>query len=374
MPSPAHHDPAALASLALAGDRELRPALLVLQARAFASGPQGDKRSAASFEALALGLIPLVTDDVVADVSAILSAAPYLPERVRLSLQQRRNAHSMAEPVRLAASGSLGLDEVAGLVALERPDVDLVLAENPSLTLGGHLLATLVERARREPSLARALLARPEPSAFHRAALYVLADEPTRMGIRQLLERSGAVASQARPQLSPETRDRLLALAEARQYGLLRSELGLVLSLASAPKWRLKHPAEAELFGLALVACGLPAEDCVQVLLTVHRSLATSVAAVFHLAQLCRTTSPAVAACMVAAGVPPGRLRKAKPPAAKPPAESPQASPVLRPSRLKLADRTRAGEAIGRLARPSSRPASALADHRSRSTKDQGRI
>lgn len=302
MQSLAQPDLVSLASMARSGDRELRPVLLVLQARAFVSAAEPDRRMAASFEALALGLIPLVPDDVVADVHTILNGSPHVPEPVRALLRQRRRAHSADEPLRQARSGRLDAVDFAELIAAEDAEIDVALGENDAVVLDGRSLQTLVSRAIQNPTLALALLARSEPSAFDRAALYRFAGLPERDAIRRDLGTPACVSSGAMPLLSAARRGRILRLAERRNLPGLLAELGKALKVAPAPTWQLDEAPEAELFALALRACGLDAEDCVRVILTVEEALAQSVEAVFSLAEICRTTPQAVARHLVGAG------------------------------------------------------------------------
>src|SRR3712207_7197124 len=53
---------------------------------------------------------------------------------------------------------------------------------------------------------------------------------------------------------------------------------------------RFDHEAHREVVALALVAAGLPSEDAIRVFLTLDREIARSVRAVFHLAEIARTT------------------------------------------------------------------------------------
>ena len=359
-------DPATLAVLAAAGDRELRPVLLLTQARAFrAAGSPHDRRTSASFEALALGLIPLVTDDVVADVSAILNGVEHVPPAVRSLLQERRAAGQMVHPVRIAGSPGLDRADLHWLLDLADPAVDLALACNPVLTLDGHALTPLVERGRSDPALGRAMLGRTEPSALDRSALYVWADEAKRSGIRHELERALAVAARALPPVPPESAERLLALARSRRYVPLRSMIGRLLAISPAPRWRLKEPAEAELFALSLVAAGFSADAATGVLLTVDRSLASSVGEIFRLAQICRGTASAVAGHLVGAGTAGTKVQVGR--------RSPDTIAGSAGRRVPLAGRTR--DAAPRdLPRPiAAGSGTGPHDHRSRSTRGRDR-
>jgi hypothetical protein len=346
-------DLAGLAMLARSGDRELRPVLLTLHTRAFVSAAR-DRRSIATYEALALGLIPLVPDDVVADIWAMLRQVPEAPARVMALLGERRSARSVLDPISRARAAGLTRLDVADLVILADAGVDLALACNPAAPLDAHARNELVTRATRNGDLARALLARSELSAVEKGDLFAFATEAAeRDRIREELEIAGAAARAPLPSLSTWRRTRLLRAAAKADMPALLTELGRALGLAPTPEWRLDEAIEAELFALALVAAGLPVEDCVRVLLTADPRIASSVPAVFRLRQVCRSTSRAVA----------WRLLGAQQPARKAGAAKTSGA-----ARGKQAENARAVSAM-EPARPSrARPASAPAGRRSRST------
>jgi hypothetical protein len=351
-------DLAGLAMLARNGDRELRPVLLTLHTREFVSAAQRDRRIVATYEALALGLIPLVPDDVVADVSAMLRHVPETPARVVELLTARRNARSLPDPLQLAASAALTTTGVAELVTLAEPRIDLALASNLAVMLDARARSTLVGRALRDRALARALLARSELSAGERAALFPFAeDAATRDSIREELERATGVAAPNLPSLSEWRRTRLLRAATKADLPGLLAELGKALGRSPTPAWQLDEPVEAELFALALVAAGLAVEDCVRVLLTADRRIAASVPAVFRLRQVCRTTSRAAAWRILGANEAPRKSR-------------PTASASARP---KTAEGARALSASDPVRTAQARPASVPAGRRSRSTTGRDR-
>lgn len=350
MPSVHHPD---LALLARSGDRELRPVLLTHHTREFVAAHSRDRRAIVMYEALALGLIPLVPDDVVADVSAMLRQVADAPPRVLALLVERRALRSDLSPEALAPSEGLTRHAVAELAGLARPAVDRALAGNAAAPLDAHVRRELVGRAVRDEALARALLARADLSAAERGALFVHADAAERDRIRAGLETAVAAASPTLPPLSDRRRARLLKAAAAADLPALLAELGRALGLAPAPAWQLDEPVGAELFALALAAAGLSVEDSVRVLLTADRRIAASVPAVFRLRQVCRTTPRAVAWHLLGAAKP---VRKARPPSAGQPAE-----------RVRRAESARA--AASEAARPApARRTSAPAGRRSRST------
>jgi hypothetical protein len=357
----AQPDVAGLAMLARHGDRELRPVLLTLQTRQFVAAPHRDRHMAATYESLALGLIPLVPDDVVAEVAAMLKRVPEPPARVMAMLRQRRSAHSLYDPIRLASGETLDPHDIADLVALARPEVDRALAANGGTVLDAQAVDALVGRAVEDAELARALLARPEPGILQRAALFRFAAEWERDRIRVELERAIAVSAPARAILTDARRARLFKLAQAAKFEALRAELGKALRIDPAPAWRVDDPAGAELFALSLAAVGLDGEDCISILLSADRQVAASVPTVFRLAHICRTTSPAVAARLVGAGT------------AAPAKRAPRRATASRP---RQADGARAAASASEALAPRparGRSASAPAGRRSRSTTGRDR-
>lgn len=299
MPSLADPDLAGLASLAQRPGHELRPLLLTLHAQAFAAAGIRDTRAVATFEALACGLIPLVTTDVLSEVAVLLATVPDAPDSVIRLLDRH-----LFTPDPTAQSSEVGIERgsIAGLVARERADIDLSLVANLSLRLDGHVLATLVGRACASDELARRLLARPELSTFDRATLYRAADAGTRDTIRDDL--ALLLAASARPPrpLSAVRRTRLIRSADRADARRLLRAVGAGLRLDPAPVWRLGVPEEAEFLALALTALDVPAEECGRIFLTVDPDLARSVKTVFRLMRVRRTTPARVAAYLVGAG------------------------------------------------------------------------
>jgi hypothetical protein len=356
MSSIPHPDLAGLAMLARNGDRELRPVLLTLHTREFVSSAVRDRRRVATYEALALGLIPLVPDDVVAEVAAMLRLVPETPPRVLDLLAERRAARSIPDPLRLARSATLGRQDMGHLLAAEAPEIDLALARNTAVPLDAEARQILLERAVRNGELARALLDRPDLSGAERGALFGFAAEAgDRDLIREELERAASAApAAALPALSEWRRGRLLRAAGKADMPALLGEIAKALGLAEPPLWRADHEAEAELFALSLVAAGLTVEDCVHVLLTADHRIAASVPAVFRLRQVCRTTSRGVACQLV------GAMSK--------PVRTGTSAAGTRPKKAEGARAVSATEPARRV-----RPASAPGDRRSRSTTGRDR-
>jgi hypothetical protein len=123
MSSLAHTDLAGLADLAQRRDREIRPLLLRMHTRAFASATVRDGRLLATFEAIASGLIPLVDDDVVDEVESALRSVPDVPSAIR-SLLDRHSARARqtalgARAARYRSEAAPGREEIRAALALE---------------------------------------------------------------------------------------------------------------------------------------------------------------------------------------------------------------------------------------------------------------
>ncbi len=337
---PAEPDIAELATIAARRGRGLRPALLRLHAQAFASATRRDRRTIQTFEALASGLIPLVPPEMLAEIADILLPVDQTPPGIMDLLVARMSGRGRDDPSQAASRPGLDQATAMSLCALLRPDVDLALARNPHLRIDGHLLEELVGRAAPDCGpLALALLARAEPGLLHRATLYRAADAPTRAKIREGLTLRLAVSAALPPrQVSAARRTRILKHAVRRDLPSLLAEVGRGLKMPAPPAWRTSDILEAELLALALTALGLPHADCERVFLTVDPDQAHSVAYVFRLAGICRTTDPAVAAHVLGLGTAPRRSARlagteARPRLAGTKARAASATPALRTRR-----------------------------------------
>jgi hypothetical protein len=137
-------------------------------------------------------------------------------------------------------------------VRLDNDAVDLALARNHAAPVSGRSLSALVTRAKWVPALAEALLARPDLPATDRAALYLSAPLAERDAIRQGIESSPS-------------------------------------ALRATPLPRAGREA-GEALALGLVAAGIGEEESVRIFLTLDDGIARSVATVFRLADIVRTT------------------------------------------------------------------------------------
>ena len=307
-------DLSGLAMMARACAGDMRPLVLRVQTEAFVGAPLADRSLVQSYEALALGLIPLVSDEVVAEVDELLQGADRTPPSIAAALARRLGGNREFTGRRAGPEAESGIvldrTQIAELVARGVQEIDLALAEDRRLVIDGYALRELVGRARSARDLARALLARSELTVFDRASLYRHADETSRDEIRLGLERSPL--SIAGPEPDPQRRSRLLGAADQADLEGVVRELAAILNLKAAPRWRFASLADKEVFAAALLAAGLSPADSLRVCLMLSAHVTRPSAALLRLARVIRTMSPAVAACLVREDVVPvasARLR-----------------------------------------------------------------
>ncbi|WP_372425486.1 DUF2336 domain-containing protein [Salinarimonas chemoclinalis] len=328
-PPPLDEDLARLSALARDGGA-IAPVLLRVQADLFATSRRRADEAAA-FAELATRLLPRADHDTAAHVARRVVALPETPDAVLRALaacggeaarlvaalapdapDPESDGGAQADPIAplpalaRARGDDLSPDAVARLVARDGPAVDLALAENPHAPLGGHALATLVDRARDHDDrtrLARALLARDDLPADDAASLYARADEPMRT--RLLVRLAAAPRPHAHPAMRPrpsaEAVAALVAAADRGDRPGFGSALAAALALETAPDWRFHEPARHDLLALALRAAGLGEEETIRVFLTLDPAIARSVAIVHRLVGLVRGVPRSVAARIVEA-------------------------------------------------------------------------
>jgi GNAT superfamily N-acetyltransferase len=348
-------DLSSLAALAQTRDGDLRPLLLRSQTELFVTGPR-DSYAIATYEALALGLIPLVGREVVAEIAQALDGIHEAPARVRAALADR--LHDRAGAVMAAPTES-------------EADPDLAAASDPESVLDGHELARLVDAARARKDLARALLARRELTVFDRAALYRFADDDQRAAIRDELGRRLPTESTSRLTLPADIRNHLLATPDGRRTATMLANLGLGPSVEAARSGLAGDPAEQELFAMALLMLGLEADECMPLFLTLDPDLSHSVDAIFRLVRLARATPRQVAAHLAGEGRPTARDGSRHRPGAHPAGAFDRAAPAR--GTQPLLDR--AGGVRGPESDPArrGREATAPLGHRSKATTSRDR-
>lgn len=260
---PSSHDLLRLTRLAEKGTDALGPVLLRVQADLFAAAPVRDARTVAVFETFAQAILPRSDQET-------------------LSYVNRRIAHLRETP----------------------ESVLRLLGTHDTAEAQGRDLQALVDRARNDAALARALLARDDLPASEAARLYLHADPADRARIRAALAAAGD-ASHAR--LTRPTRamvQNLVDAARASDIALFGERLCKALGLGAAVSdWRFGLRSRRELLALALVAIGAPEEVCVRIFLTLDPEIARSVETVFGLVEIVRRTPRSVAVRIIEAAL-----------------------------------------------------------------------
>ena len=312
-------------SVALAeGDpADARAKLLRLHAELFISAPIRDKDAVESFEAIALGFAPHVTQTVLVDVARMVASCPDTPASVLDALAQRfpetrdivmdlapRLPPTVVDLLlgtrrdRLALAARPDLDErtLERLLVLHDRDVDEALAANRALLPGDEGFAALIERARSNPALARALLARSDLPVADQAALYLFADMDRRVLIRSQVAASALFQRPHLPfRLAPAKAEELLAAAQRGDVAGFETQLTACFGLPPDVEWRLLERDRHELIALALRALGLEEEDATRIFLTLHPAVSHSVATVFSLVRIARIVARPTALALVEA-------------------------------------------------------------------------
>ena len=264
-----------LSQLAGNGGAGVEPLVLRVQTDLFASVQAHDRASRKAFETLALALIPKVDEDTLAHVAGILRSLPDAPSTILAAIAAR-----IGQSVEPAASA-------------------------PPRAAGARELQDLVDRAGREPDLARALLAEGSLPPLEAARLYLHADREQRAGIRAAL--AGAGMAGRRPmrlrRSPPEAVDGLLAAAGGGNAAVFGARLALCLGLVKPPVWDFHKAGRRDLLALAVAAIGVCEEDAVRIFLTLDRDIACSVEAVFDLVRIFRTTPRSVSMMILEAAL-----------------------------------------------------------------------
>jgi hypothetical protein len=338
---------------------DARATLLTVQAELFASAPVRDREAIASFEAIALGFLPLIDPQTRRSVARLIAPCPDTPGTVlayltRASAETRTIVVALAPilppgaveillgsaegRVLLAVRTDLDAATAERLVSVREGPVDQALAYNRGLDSTDPVMAELLDRARRDPALGRALLKRSDLAVFDEASLFLVADAQQRARIRHRVAGSAFFQrSQLPPRPSEGEVDTLLRLAAGRDVLAFESALTLRLGLPASVEWSLLADRRRDLLALGLLACGLAEEDATRVFLTLHPALSHSVSKVFGLVHLFREVTRSVAVALVEAVL--GASAAAERTGHHVPAMSPTGTSA-RPS-LAIPDRTR---------------------------------
>jgi hypothetical protein len=289
---------------------DVRTTLLVMQADLFASAPAHDRETIESFEAIALGFLPLVDDKTVLQIARLVAACPATPGPVLAYLVRRTTESALAVAalaphlpakvidillgsrsgrVLLATRSDLDSGLIERLLSVCEGCVDEALIRNPSVDPAAPVFGTLVDRARTRGALARALLGRCDLTTFDEASLYLVADEEQRKRIRN---RVAGSARFRRPQLplrlTPSEREALTAIAAESNVAALEHSLNRHLGLSPETAWTMVENGRHELLAIGLAALGLAEEDAIRIFLSVHPAISHSVARVFAMTRTFR--------------------------------------------------------------------------------------
>jgi hypothetical protein len=311
-----------LAGHADAGLEAMRPdlvqVLLRVQTDLFAGAPAGARDTLQAYEALALALVPRAEKDTLLHVARRLRGLAHVPANVTAALAARAQALGIdiaveAPPRQMQPENPPAHEVVARPVtphaavpgnapAPVSSALDLALARDSHAMLGGRLLDDMVARARRNPELAEALLARTDLPARPLAPLYLHADASRRAILRSAMAQDGGAGRHLR--LVRPTRERVASLhdaAESADKAAFGVRLAQGLGLAAVPEWRFEQPARQDCLALALLAMGAPEEASIRIFLTLDNALARDVARVFALVEIIRRTPRSVACALIEA-------------------------------------------------------------------------
>jgi hypothetical protein len=261
--------------------------ILRVQAELFASVCTHDRSAIGGFETLALALIPRIDDETAAHVMHILSDLPEAPVTVTAALKARLEgiAEPASDPARQAPQEAR---DMVGDFAAE-----------------GLELQAQIDRAGRDPDLARTLLGRGDLPSLEAARLYLFADHAQRGEIRTALAGAGMAGRRPmRLQRPPqEAVARLLDAADHHDSAAFGARLAGCMGLSGIPAWRFQQIERHDLLALAVSAIGLCEEDAIRIFLTLVPEIARSVEAVFRLVDIFRRTPRSVSAMILEAAL-----------------------------------------------------------------------
>jgi hypothetical protein len=302
---------------------DARAALLRVHAELFANAPARDTDTIRTFEAIALGFLPRIDHKTLVAIARLVAPCPDTPATVLADLVQRSpearaivlaDAPTLPPPAislllgspsgsaLLARRDDLDPRTIERLLTLHDVTVDEALAANGAVTLEGPVLAILRQRARQQPLLARALLARNDLTLSDEASLYLFAGEERRAALRHRVAASALFQRPHLPfRLSSNRVGALLSMAARGDVEAFEAQLTAAFRLSPSTDWRLLGQGRAELLALALRALGLDEEDATRIFLTLHPTLSHSVKTVFAMVRIVRTTARPTALALVEA-------------------------------------------------------------------------
>jgi hypothetical protein len=332
---------------------DARATLLLVHAEQFVAAPTRDRQAVESFEAIALGFVPHVTQAVLVDVARLVVPCSDTPVTVLDALAQRFPETreivldlaprlpptvvdlllgSSRDRLALAARPDLYDATLERLLVLHDPAIDQALAANLALLPSDEGFSQLIERGRNNPALARTLLSRSDLPVADQASLYLFADSERRALIRSQVAASALFQRPHLPfRLTPARVDELLAAAGRGDITAFESHLTACFGLPSRVAWTLLETSRRELLALGLRALGVEEEDATRIFLTLHPAISHSVETVFALVRILRTVARPTALALIEAVLaertafaPAGRHHPAMDPSGTP-AAAPQA-------------------------------------------------
>jgi hypothetical protein len=305
------------------GGFDARAVLLKVNAEMFVAAPARDREIIATFEALALGFLPMVDDATLVDIARILAPCPDTPPSVidhlaRLSPRARETLRTgpahlptpadlrlFATPdrrLRLASQPNLDAWTLDRLLVLREAETEDALAANPTLAPSEPAFKELLKRAKERPALALVLLGRADLPIVDEAALYLAAPQDRRALIR---DRVAAATALQRATLTFKLTEHevgeLFGAAAKGDDRLLEQRLSAAFEFPASTDWRILQCGRHGLLALALKALGLIDKEATRIFLTLHPALSQSLSSVKELARVVRDTPSPVALAIVEA-------------------------------------------------------------------------
>jgi hypothetical protein len=298
---------------------DTRPVLLRVQTDLFVNAVQRTADIVASYESMALAMIPVVDIETAHLVATKVAGLPETTDLIRDALLLRGGSAASAciaamprigpnwsetlarsgdiiEARGLASRGDLSPGLIECLVQREDTKIDLALARSEAISLPQSALEALSARARTRPELAKTLMLRTDLAYADKAKFYIEVNSSMRHELREGLERNAALSPRSSlPILRDEEVLRLIATARARDPDTFASELAVLSGLSPEAISIILADTSCELLALFLNLLGIDPEDGAIVFISSNAAVSHSVNAVFSLVEIMRTTSRSTA-------------------------------------------------------------------------------
>lgn len=303
------------------GGGDAGAALLRVNAEMFVNAPARDREIIETFEALALGFMPMVDHATLVEIARMLAPCEDTPATVldylsrhsadarRILLERSARLTSALDRgllrthdgrLRLASHSTADSSLIARLLVLRESEVEERLAANPCVAPADPAFAEIVRRAQNRPALARILLSRTDLSLEQEAALYLHAPRERRMRIRNRIADSIATRC-VRISFTLMEHDLCALFAASHEGDVARLE-GLMngtFGFPASTEWRCLQIGRHELLALGLKALGLSEKEATRIFLSLHPALSGSLSAVKELVRTVRDVPCAVALALV---------------------------------------------------------------------------